>query len=48
MTGHRAALSPKLATHAQATAFHPETGHLDLRPSFSELRVMVMHQACLR
>ncbi|WP_435609679.1 DciA family protein [Streptomyces sp. C10-9-1] len=27
-----AALSPKLAVHVQAVAFHPETGQLDLRP----------------
>ncbi|MCX0241829.1 DUF721 domain-containing protein [Streptomyces drozdowiczii] len=27
-----AALSPKLAAHAQAVAFHAETGQLDLRP----------------
>ncbi|MEU2357922.1 DciA family protein [Streptomyces misionensis] len=27
-----AALSPKLASHAQAVAFHAETGQLDLRP----------------
>ncbi|MEU8489275.1 DciA family protein [Streptomyces sp. NPDC048641] len=27
-----AGLSPKLAVHVQAVAFHPETGQLDLRP----------------
>ncbi|GAB1331683.1 DciA family protein [Streptomyces sennicomposti] len=27
-----AAISPRLPDHVQAVAFHPETGHLDLRP----------------
>ncbi|WP_327169927.1 DciA family protein [Streptomyces subrutilus] len=30
-----AALSPKLAAHVQAVAFHPEMGQLDLRPDSS-------------